>query len=114
VNQRTALLLAGALAAVGLAACQSTAEIMKSKQPQAVQTAVNRGKFEMSCPTATGTVISEDMLQPAVQGFYARGGPERAEYTIGVEGCGQRATYMVICPLNQDGCWSAGARNIIR
>jgi hypothetical protein len=107
-------LFAAALAVAALAGCQSTAEIMKSKQPQALETAVNRGKFEMSCPAATGTVISEDMLQPAVQGFYARGGPERAEYTVGVEGCGQRATYMVICPLNQDGCYSVGARNIVR
>jgi hypothetical protein len=112
IKQRA--VFAAALAMAVLAGCQSTAEIMKSKQPQALQTAVNRGKFEMSCPAATGTVISEDMLQPAIQGFAARGGPERAEYTVGVEGCGQRATYMVICPLNQDGCYSVGARNLIR
>lgn len=100
--------------ASGLVACTSTAQYMQQLQPKAIETAVNRGKFEMACPDATGVVISEDMLQPAVQGFYARGGPERAEYTIGVSGCGQRATYMVICPLDQSGCWSAGARNLIR
>jgi hypothetical protein len=98
-----------------LSACTTSAEYMQKLEPLAIQTAVNRGKFEMSCPEATGSVLSKDMLQPAFQGgFYARGGPERAEYTIGVSGCGQRATYLVICPLDQSGCWSAGARNLIR
>jgi len=98
-----------------MAGCTSSAQYMKELQPKAIQTAVNRGKFEMNCPEATGTIISEDMLQPALQGgFYVRGGPERAEYTVGVAGCGQRATYLVICPLDQSGCWSAGSRNIIR
>jgi len=100
--------------AIAMFGCTTDAQYMQKLQPQAVQTAVNRGKFEMNCQQMTGEVISEDMLQPAIQGFYARGGPERAEYTIGVAGCGQRATYMVICPLNQNGCWSVGARNIVR
>ena len=97
-----------------LTACTTTAEYMQQAEPQAVQIAVNRGKFEMNCPSVTGQVISKDMLQPAFQGFYAFGGPERAEYTIGVAGCGQRATYLVICPLNQSGCWSAGPRSMIQ
>jgi len=42
-------------------------------------------------------------------------GPDRAEYTIGVSGCGQRATYVVICPDNGSGsCFAGGARNVIR
>lgn len=97
-----------------LAGCTTDAQYMQQLEPQAIQVAINRGKFEMNCPDAAGTVLSKDMLQPAFQGFYARGGPERAEYTIGVSGCGQRASYMVICPLNQAGCWSVGARNEIR
>ena len=100
--------------AVAVVGCTTDAQYMQKLKPQAVETAVNRGKFEMACQQVTGEVISEDMLQPAIQGFYARGGPERAEYTVGVAGCGQRATYMVICPLNQTGCWSVGARNIVR
>ncbi|HTN48140.1 MAG TPA: hypothetical protein VMK32_01795 [Burkholderiaceae bacterium] len=103
-----------ALAASMVAGCTTDAQYMQQLEPKAVQTAVNRGKFEMNCQQVTGEVISKDMLQPAIQGFYARGGPERAEYTIGVAGCGERATYMVICPLDQTGCWSAGARNVIR
>ena len=100
------------LGLAALAACTTTAEYMQQAEPQAVQIAVNRGKFELNCQSVTGQVISKDMLQPAFQGFYAFGGPERAEYTIGVAGCGQRATYLVICPLNQTGCWSAGPRYV--
>ena len=111
---RTSLAICAMLGFTTLAACTTTAEYMQQLEPQAVQVAVNRGKFELSCESATGQVISKDMLQPVFQGFYARGGPERAEYTIGVAGCGQRATYLVICPLNQSGCWSAGARNMIQ
>ena len=111
---RTPLAICALLGFATLTACTTDAQYMQQLEPQAVQVAVNRGKFEMSCQSATGEVISKDMLQPVFQGFYARGGPERAEYTIGVAGCGQRATYLVICPLNQSGCWSAGARNVIQ
>ena len=109
----TRFLAFSAVALSVLGGCTSNAEYMQKLEPQAIQTAVDRGKFEMNCPAATGSVISKDMLQPAVQAIRFQG-PERAEYTIGVEGCGQRATYLVICPLDQSGCWSAGARNIIR
>lgn len=100
-------------AVAALAGCTSDAQYMQKLEPQAIQTAVNRGKFELNCQDATGTILSKDMLQPAVQTVRFTG-PERAEYTIGVAGCGQRATYLVICPLDQSGCWSAGSRNVIR
>lgn len=40
-------------------------------------------------------------------------GVYRLEYTIGVSGCNQRATYLVICPEDGSGCFAAGARNEI-
>jgi hypothetical protein len=70
--------------------------------------AVRRGQFELNCPAATGQVISRETLQPVVQTF-RYSGPERAEYTAGVEGCGERATYVVICPDNGGGGGFAGA-----
>ena len=97
----------------GLAGCQSTQQMMQSRQPAALDEAINRGRFEMNCPSATGSVLSETTLEPALQCFRCNG-VQRAEYTIGVTGCGQRATYMVICPLDSSGCWTAGARNEIR
>ena len=102
--------VAAALAAAG---CQTQQEFLQSMEAQAIQTALPRGQFELNCPSATGSVLSKEVMQPAIQGPWFSG-PERAEYTIGVAGCGQRATYLVICPAGGTGCWAAGARNLIR
>jgi hypothetical protein len=102
------------LAVVMVAAgCQSTAQMMQAAEGEALQEATNRGRFEMNCPAATGTVISKDLMQPAVQAIRFSG-PERGEFTVGVSGCGQRSTYIVICPLNGSGCFPVGTRNVVR
>jgi hypothetical protein len=108
-------LLKGSVVAVVMVAagCQSTAQMMAAAEGQAVQEATNRGRFEMNCPAATGTVISKDLMQPAIQTIRFTG-PERGEFTIGVAGCGQRATYLVVCPLDGSGCFAVGSRNVIR
>ena len=101
---------------VGLivAGCASGPPFIDQMQPQAVDMAVRRGQFEMNCPAATGEMIARETLQPLVQTFRYTG-PERAEYTVGVSGCGQRATYIVICPDNgSNSCFAGGARNVIR
>jgi hypothetical protein len=91
-----------------LAGCASGPPFIDQIQPEAVNMAVRRGQFELNCPTATGQVISRETLQPVVQAIRFSG-PDRAEYTVGVEGCGQRATYVVICPDNGSGNCFAGA-----
>src|SRR5262245_25122579 len=63
-------------------------------QPEAESIAVRRGQSEMNCPAATGQVISRETIQPA--SFYV--GVPRAEYTVGVSGCGKKVTYIVSCP----------------
>ncbi len=99
------MLLALPLAALLLAGCQTSQQILQSEQATATQVAVSRGQFEMGCPQATGVVLSSNMLQPV-----AWRGMERAEYTIGVEGCGQRRTYVVICALDSPSCFAASGR----
>ena len=47
-------------------------------------------------------VLSSNLLQPVMWG-----GQERAEYTLGVEGCGQRKTYIVVCQLGSISCFAA-------
>ena len=94
--------------------CASGPPFIDQMQPEAVNMAVRRGQFEMNCPAATGEMLSRETLQPLVQTFRYTG-PERAEYTIGVSGCGQRATYVVICPDNGSmSCVAGGSRNVIR
>lgn len=103
-RNRYALVLAGAcLAVVG---CTSDQQLLASEESIAIQTAVRRGQFELSCPGATGVVLSTNLLQPVLWN-----GMERAEYTIGISGCGEKATYLVVCPLGSPSCFAASGRN---
>lgn len=102
------LLMFVTLAALITGGCQSTAQVMASDKDKAVTVAEARGRFELNCPKATGTILSSNMLQPAMWG-----GMERAEYTVGVEGCGKRATYMVVCQVDSPSCFAAsGQQNL--
>src|SRR5215471_3168414 len=78
------------------AGCATQQQQLAAKQPVAINAALQRGRFDLNCPTATGTVLSQDFIQPAIQGPWVSG-LQRVEYTIGVAGCGDRTTYVVIC-----------------
>jgi hypothetical protein len=93
------------LGLLSLAGCQSQGQVLASDQDTAIQTAVRRGQFELGCQAATGEVLSSNMLQPALWG-----GEERAEYTVGVTGCGKRKVYIVICPQGSTGCFAGVGR----
>jgi len=99
--------MAALVAAMAAAGCTSQAQFLQSMQMNAMKTAVSRGQFEMNCPAATPTLISQEVIQPALQGPFVNGIP-RAEYTIGVAGCGQRKVFVVICPEGGSGCFAAG------
>jgi len=86
------------LAALLLTGCVTQSELLESKQGMAVQTAQNQGRFDLNCPDATATVLSKEVTQPVY------GGVQRAEFTIGVAGCGKRDTYLVFCPEGGNGC----------
>lgn len=101
--------LVAVLVALAVAGCQTRTQFLASMQPMALQTAVNRAKFELDCQSATGTVISQEVVQPQVMGAWGgAAGLERAEYTIGVDGCGKRKTFVVLCPDGGEGCFAAG------
>jgi hypothetical protein len=88
------------------AGCASQAEFLNNNQGIATQTAVSRAQFEMNCQQVTPVIISREVVQPALQGPWVNG-IQRAEYTIGVAGCGRRTTFVVICPDGGDGCFAA-------
>ncbi|HXJ80003.1 MAG TPA: hypothetical protein VMS64_15125 [Candidatus Methylomirabilis sp.] len=100
-------------AALIIAGCASQAQFLDGRQAMAMQTAVSRGQFEMNCPSATGVILSREVIQPAIQAP-ALGGLQRAEYTIGVSGCGKRTTFVVVCPDEGDGCFAAGPGRFMR
>ena len=95
------------IAALAMTGCVSQTQLLDNNQSLAIQTALRRGQFELNCPQATPVIISREVVQPALQGPYVNGIP-RAEYTIGVTGCGKRATFVVVCPEGGDGCFAAG------
>ena len=99
----TLLALCVAVVAVG---CASQNQLLAQKQGSAQQAALTRARFEMDCPTATGTILSSDFIQPAIQGPWV-GGLQRVEYTVGVEGCGKREVYVVLCQVGTDTCFAA-------
>ena len=95
------------LLAAGLAAgCTSDQQYLEQGQSEAMAIALDRGRFELNCPAATASVLSQELVQPPVVGW--RTIPiARSEYTVGVEGCGRRATYVVVCPQGGGGCFAA-------
>ncbi len=107
-------LVLAVLCVIALGGCASGPPFIDQVQPEAVNMAVRRGQFELNCPAATGEMISRETLQPVVQTF-RYSGTERAEYTVGVRGCGKEATYVVICPDNGSGnCFAGGGRTVVR
>jgi hypothetical protein len=99
------ILFAG-LAAIALAGCVSDQQFLDSKQAAALDTALNRARFTMNCPGATGQVLSREVVQPVIN-MPRAGGIERAQYTIGIAGCGQRMTTVVICAEGGEGCFAS-------
>jgi hypothetical protein len=104
-------MLAACAAGVAIAAgCATQSQQLVSRQPAAVETALQRGRFDLNCPSATGTVLSSDYIQPAIQGPWVMG-LNRVEYTVGVAGCNQRTTYVVLCQEGTSTCFAADPRD---
>ena len=86
-------------------ACVSDQQVLAQEQGKAVETALVRGRFDLNCPTATGLLLSSDLIQPAIQGPWVSG-IERLEYTVGIEGCGEHTTVVVMCQRGGSGCFA--------
>ena len=99
---RNLALLAGVL----LTGCATQQDFVSSKQPTATDVALSRGKFDLNCPAATASVLSKQYIQPP--GPMIANTISRAEFTVGVQGCGQRATYIVVCSEGTEGCIAGG------
>jgi hypothetical protein len=93
-------------ALAGIAGCNTT-PLTTTLQPMAIDYALKRARFDMNCPTATATVLTSEVIQPPARALMINQGPERAQYTIGVSGCGQRQTLQVLCAQGGDGCFTA-------
>ena len=94
-----------------LSACATEAQFLAQNAPSALNTALARGRFELNCPQASGTVLSQKVTYINGMGMgigmAGGGGYEWTEYTIGVSGCGKRAVYETMCR-DQDNCNAFG------
>ena len=101
---KTHLLKIFPMAALVFVAGCNTTPLNVSKSDEAVNTALIRARFEMNCPAATGSVLTSEVMQgPATFGPMVQT-VQRAQFTVGVTGCGQRGTYVVICAEGANGC----------
>ena len=103
---RTTLRMLLPIAALAAASGCNTTPLTTQLQPMAVDYALQRARFEMNCPSATAQVLSSENVQPVLNGPMMMG-TERAQYTIGVTGCGNRETLQVICAQGGNGCFVA-------
>jgi hypothetical protein len=56
------------IAALAVTGCATQQQFLTSMQPTALQTAAAKGKFELNCQTAQPVLISQEVVQPALQG----------------------------------------------
>lgn len=96
--------------ALGMAGCASQPQVLDDQQDSIIQTAIKRARLKMDCPDIAGKVLSQQVMQPTVQGAYIVG-VKRTEYTVDVTGCGKKDTYVVVCPVGGDGCFATDSRN---
>ena len=85
-----------------ISACATEAQFLAQNAPSALNTALARGRFELNCPQANGTILSQKVTYINGIGM-GGGGYEWTEYTIGVRGCGKQAVYETMCR-DQDNC----------
>ena len=79
--------------------CATTQSYLDSNQSAALQTAESRARFELNCSDLDASVLSRKIIDPAP----FAGGMWRAEYTIGVRGCGRQVVYLTVC-LDHENC----------
>src|SRR5512137_1284884 len=92
-----------------LSACVTESQFLAQNAPSALNTALARGRFELNCPQANATVLSQKVtyINGMGIGMAGGGGYEWTEYTIGVSGCGKRAVYETMCR-DQNNCNAFG------
>src|SRR6266542_1718837 len=102
---RNSIVWMALIATVALAGCSTQQQMLDNKQAMALQTALSQEKFDLNCPQATAEVLSREVTQPP--GPFA--GIQRAEYTVGINGCGQRTTFLVLCPQGGENCFATNS-----
>ena len=60
LTTKHSILIVTLIALSAFTGCATQADFLNSRQDIAMQTAVNRARFDMNCPTANGQVLSRE------------------------------------------------------
>ncbi|MGI9292086.1 MAG: hypothetical protein ACR2QG_12530 [Gammaproteobacteria bacterium] len=91
------------VAALILSACVSNQDMLNKYQTEAIDAAEKRARFDMRCDALSSQVISAKIDDVPSRVWVQRMPIERQQYEIGLEGCGERKSYKVLCDGNR-GC----------
>jgi hypothetical protein len=97
------------MAGLVLVGCASGPPYIQTAEPMATQAAQRRAQFDMDCKDVMVETLTREMVQSPLE--YTRfAPPQRAEYTLGATGCGQRKVYLVMCTDGAGGCVAVSGR----
>ena len=92
-----------------LAGCQSSGtDFVASMQPKALLAAEAKGKADLTCPAAKGTVQGGQRIHDFRNVDFSM--PDLAVYNIAVVGCDKRVAYAVSCPNDGSSTCTIGPR----
>jgi hypothetical protein len=102
-------LFVSSLATLVAVGCASGPPYIQTAEPGAISAAQRRAQFDMDCPKVLAEVLTRETVQSPLE--YTRfAPPQRAEYTVGATGCGQRKVYLVVCTDGAGGCVAVSGR----
>lgn len=78
-------------------ALANSQKLLAKYQGEAVDAAEKEAKFTMDCDDISSQVISAKIDEVPSRIWLERLPIERQQYEVGVEGCGERRAYKVIC-----------------
>lgn len=79
-------------------------------QPDAVNSAQQRGAKDFACPETTAKVTRQETIMEAETTGWGGGAPHRAVYAVTVKGCGKQKAYLVECDTGKKGCATASSQ----
>ena len=86
-----------------LTACMTNQQILDKYSGEAIETAESEARFAMKCDSLNSQILTSKIDELPERIWLNRMPIERQEYTVGIEGCGERRIYKLFCRENE-GC----------
>jgi hypothetical protein len=89
-------------AALALAACQNSNQMLAERQPTAIAAVVEKAKTDFDCQDVSGEVTSSMMRVPPPRAL----GQPSLDYMVQASGCGKSTQYVAVCPAEGTACFA--------